>query len=422
MGKFKPRTVAAAHLLLPQVFMRSFRWYSLILSALLQVLPMARVVSTQLLPGASPILAILRFISGATAVAGSFHAVSGASISLTNPSGGKVRATNGISSPFRIELTYTENGDILKPEAYDAVNLPPGFNQPAKSGAIWRITGTPTRTGVFSNVKVTGYKHSNKMGDSATVTLSITVVDGSPVIVTPPAGFTGTAGTDAQLQVTATGGNLTYQWLKDDLELTGKTEATLLFSPLSLADAGTYRVRVRNTGGLALSDPAVVSVIPGTQPPVFTLSPASMTVHEGEAFVLTSAATGEGTLTFSWFKGNEALPNADGSNLSFAAAVPGDAGAYTVSATGTGGTTTPPPAVVTVVAPLRVGVPLPDASVLRLPFNGIPGRTYDLESAASLAQSVWTPAGEMVATGAGTDAFSVTESSGSAAWYRIRAR
>jgi Immunoglobulin I-set domain len=402
--------------------MRSFRWYSVVLSALLQFLPMARVVSTQLLPGASPILAILRFISGATAVAGSFHAVSGASISLVNPGGGQVRATNGVSSPFRIELTYDQGGEILKPQAYDAVNLPPGFNQPAKFGAIWRITGTPSKTGVFSNVKVTGYKDADKQGDNATVTLTITVVDGPPVIVTPPAGFTGTAGTAAQLQVTATGGNLTYQWLKEDLELTGKTEATLSFSPLSLADAGTYRVRVRNTGGLALSDPAVVWVIPGTQPPVFILSPASIAVHEGEAFVLTSAATGEGPLTFSWSKGNEALPNADGSNLPFAAAVPGDAGSYTVSATGAGGTTTPPPAVVTVVSPLQVGVPQPDAGILRLPFNGIPGRTYDLEFAASLTQAAWTPAGEMVATGAGADAFSVTESSGSAAWYRIRAR
>jgi len=402
--------------------MRSLRWYSLVLSALLQVLPMARVVSTQWLPGASPILAILRFISGATAVAGSFHAVSGASISITNPSDGKVRATNGISSPFRIELNYTENGEILKPEAYDAVNLPPGFNQPAKFGPIWRITGTPTQTGVFSNVRVTGYKDAEKQGDNATVTLTITVVDGPPVIATPPAGFTGTAGTAAQLQVTATGGNLTYQWLKDDLELTGKTEAILSFSPLSIEDAGTYRVRVRNTGGLVLSDPAVVSVIPGTQPPVFTLSPASIAVHEGEAFILTSAATGEGPLTFSWSKGNEPLPDVDGSNLPFAAAVPGDAGSYTVSAKGAGGTTTPPPAVVTVVSPLQVGIPRPDAGILRLPFNGIPGRTYTLESASSLAQAAWTPAGEVVATGSGTDVFSVTESSGSAVWYRIRAR
>ncbi|MEN9677554.1 MAG: hypothetical protein RIS76_3450 [Verrucomicrobiota bacterium] len=402
--------------------MRLPRIPSLALSLLLQAMPFLRVASADAALAASPVMAFIRFLSGATAVAGSFHAVSGASISLTNPSGGKVRATNGISNPFRVELTYNDGGSILKPTIYDAVNLPPGFNQPTKSGSIWRITGTPTKTGVFSNVRVTGYEHSNKVGHSATVILTITVVDGPPVIVTPPAGFSGTAGTPAQLQVTATGGNLTYQWIKDDLELAGKTEATLSFTPLSLTDAGTYRVRVQNTGGLALSDPAVVSVIPGTQPPVFTQSPASIVVHEGEAFVLTSAATGEGPLTFSWSKGNETLPNADGSNLPFAAAVPGDAGSYTVSATGAGGTTTPPPAAVTVVSPLQVGIPRPDAGILRLPFNGIPGRTYALESASSLALAAWTPVGERVATGGGTDAFSVTESSGSAVWYRIRAR
>ncbi|MBL9174405.1 MAG: immunoglobulin domain-containing protein [Verrucomicrobiales bacterium] len=399
--------------------MRPLRLSSLLLSALLQCLPMVRVVSVQAMTGTSPILAILRFLSGATAVAGSFHAVSGASITLTNPSGGKVRTTNGIASPFRIELTYTEGNSILKPAIYDAVNLPPGFTQPAKSGSIWRIGGTPTRSGVYRNVRVTGYEHSNKIGHSATVVLEITVVDGLPVISSPPVGFTADAGTAGSLSVTATGGTLTYQWIKDDLELLNQTASTLTFASLSVTDSGTYRVRVQNSGGVVLSDPVVVTVVAANPPPEFTVSPTSVSVHEGEAFTLTSAATANGPVTYAWFKDTQPLGTTS-SDFSVLSAASGDGGSYTVSATGAGGTTTSQPAIVTIAAPLSLGIPQAAADGIHLPFNGIPGRTYGLETREDLLTGTWTGAGEVIA-GANPE-FTVTESASGPHWYRVSAR
>lgn len=399
--------------------MRPLRLASLLLSALLQCLPMVRVVSAQALTGSSPILAILRFISGATAVAGSFHAVSGASITLTNPSGGKVRATNGIASPFRIELTYKEGNSILKPAIYDAVNLPPGFNQPTKSGSIWRIAGTPTKTGVYRNVRVTGYEHSDKIGHSAEVVLEITVVDGQPVITALPVGFSADAGTAGSLSVTATGGNLTYQWIKDDLELQNQTSDTLSFPSLSAADNGSYRVRIQNSGGVTLSDPVVVTVVASTPPPVFTISPKSITVHEGESFSLTSAATADGGVTYAWSKDTQPLGTTT-SDLPFPSASPGDAGTYGVAATGTGGTTASDPAIVTVVAPLALGIPRVGDDGLHLPFNGISGRTYVLESRSELNQGNWT---ETVATEvAEVSEFLIPLDPAGTRWYRAGVR
>lgn len=399
--------------------MRPLRFSSLLLSALLQCLPMVRVVSVQALTNSSPILAILRFISGATAVAGSFHAVSGASITLTNPSGGKVRATNGVASPFRIELTYKEGNTILKPAIYDAVNLPPGFTQPAKSGSIWRIGGTPTKSGVYSNVRVTGYEHSNKIGHSAEVILEITVVDGQPVITAPPVGFTADTGTAASLSVTATGGNLAYQWIKDDLELQNQTSDTLSFPSLSSADNGTYRVRIQNSGGVTLSDPVVVTVNASVPPPIFAISPKSITVHEGESFSLTSGATADGAVTYAWSKDSQPLATTT-SDLPFPSASPGDAGTYVVTATGTGGTTESDPAIVTVVAPLVLGIPRVGDDGLHLPFNGIPGRTYVLETRSELTAGDWT---ETVATQASdVSEFFIPLDPASVRWYRAGVR
>ena len=138
--------------------MKLFRLPSLALSLLLQLLPILRVATADAALVVSPVMAVLRLIAGASAMAGSYHAVSGASVTLNNPAAGKVRATNGVPSPFRVEMTYSDGIKNLTPSVYDAKNLPPGFNQPTKSGAIWRITGTPTQSGVFTTVKVTGYE------------------------------------------------------------------------------------------------------------------------------------------------------------------------------------------------------------------------------------------------------------------------
>lgn len=361
--------------------MRTLRLPSLVLSVLLQCLPLVRVMTADAVAAASPIVALLRWFVSSAAVAGSFHAVSGASITITNPSGGKVSATNGVDSAFRISLTYTSGGKTLAPAVYEAGNLPPGFNQPTKSGTIWRITGKPTQAGVYSNVRVTGWENANKQGDHfATVFLTITVVDVAPSITAHPQNVTVNAGAAAALTVTATGGSLTYQWLKDDLEVPNATGPSLNFAAVTVADGGTYRVRVRNGGGVQVSDPAILTVIPGSLPPTFTTVPHGTNVHTGETVILTSAATGNGTLTYAWARNGVNLDGQASPSLTLAAVQPENAGDYTVSVTGSGGTTTSPPATLTVANPLALQIPGTSGAGLVLPFNGLASRTYILES------------------------------------------
>jgi len=361
--------------------MRVLRIPSLVLSVLLQCLPLARAVTADAMAVASPMVALLRCWVGTAAVAGSFHAVSGASISLTSPSEGRVLATNGVDFAFRVSMTYTSGGKTLSPGFYEAGNLPPGFNQPTKSGAIWRVTGRPTQSGVFSNVRLTGYEDPNREGDHfASVFLTITVVDAAPSITVHPQNLTVTAGSPASLSVTATGSSLNYQWLKGDLEIPNATNATLSFATVTPVDAGTYRVRIQYGGGIRVSDGAVLTVNPGSQAPTFTITPQGTNVHAGETVVLASAATGDGNLTYVWARDGENLYGQTNPSLTLAGIQAEDAGDYTVRVTGTGGTTTSPAATITVASPLTLQIPGLSGQGLTLPFNGIARRTYVLEA------------------------------------------
>jgi len=305
---------------------------ALALSALLTWLPVVRAMTTLARIAGAPGVAWLRAAAVLPGLAGSFHAVSGASISLIRPADGKVRATNGVPSAFRVELTYTDGEQVLSPAVYDTGELPPGFNPPAKSGAIWRISGTPTQSGVF-NLRLTGYEEEDRSGDHfATVQLEITVVDAGPVINRQPADLHAHAGTGERLTVEAAGGSLEFQWLRDDLELRGQTNSILEFPALSETDAGTYRVRIRNSGGVRLSTPATVSVAP----------------------------------------------------------------------------------------PLALLGPVADGTALRLPYSGIPGRDYLLESSTDLLEPAWTATAEQTASEAAE--FRVETPTGHEGWFRVRGR
>ena len=383
--------------------MRTNSPLALFLSALLQVAPWCQSVGVSAAQNGSQIaIAILRWVVGGTAVSGVFHAVSGASITLTNPAGGSVRTTNGVDTAFRVSMTYTEGTKVSTPALYVAANLPPGLNQPSKSGTIWRITGRPTQTGVFSNVKLTGYENSNKTGHNATVVMTITVVDEAPAITGQPVDLTVTAGQPATLSVTATGGSLTYQWLRGDLEVPGATSASLVLSSAKESDSGAYRVRIANSGGSLLSSTATLTVIPGGVAPQFTATPTNLIIHAGEPVLLAASANGDGPLVWSWTKDGVPVKGIAGSSLSIAAASLSDSGTYGVSVAGPGGTATAPTVKVSVMPPLSVQDSVLGAGILSFHFDAIPGRGYFVEEASTETPGIWTRVTEsLIAIGGG---------------------
>jgi hypothetical protein len=160
----------------------------------------------------------------------------------------------------------------------------------------WKKGGANLANGSFDNAAtVSGATSANLTltgvtgGDSGDYTCAVTntvnstdatspaqtlyVID--PAINTQPVSFTAQCGATTNLSVNAGGTtNLYYQWYTPDpsgTAITDATNATLAFSPLSFANAGSYTVVVTNIYGAVTSVVATVTVI-DTIAPVITVN------------------------------------------------------------------------------------------------------------------------------------------------------
>ena len=90
----------------------------------------------------------------------------------------------------------------------------------------------------------------------------------------PPARVSVDFGGSLVLTARAEGtGPLSYQWLRDGVEIPGATEAAFTVPRASAAWSGRYRVQVRGLAGTVLSEESVVGVNPATAGRIETLSP-----------------------------------------------------------------------------------------------------------------------------------------------------
>lgn len=227
---------------------------SLLLAALLQVLPIARVALPVTQNAANIIVILFRWAVGSTAVLGSVQAMSGASTRISSPKA--VTATNGQFFTLRLRTSPYQSG------YWEASNVPPGIGLVTTP---WRLEGVPTVDGTYQVALVA--KEGRNSGGSRTVrgTMTITVISFAPVapsILAPPTNTTAVAGRDATLQVSASGGStaLTYLWRHDSVELPHATNATLTLTGVTTNDAGNYDVIVANHLGRATSAVAVLTV------------------------------------------------------------------------------------------------------------------------------------------------------------------
>ena len=103
---------------------------------------------------------------------------------------------------------------------------------------------------------------------SRTAHVTVTAAVFAPVITSHPRSGTITAGESITLNVTATGtAPLSYQWLRNSVNIANATGATYITPALQLANSGErYSVRVSNAQGSATSQEAIISVVPAPPP------------------------------------------------------------------------------------------------------------------------------------------------------------
>jgi uncharacterized delta-60 repeat protein len=100
---------------------------------------------------------------------------------------------------------------------------------------------------------------TNAYGTGTSVVATLTVND--PVITTSPVSQHRQAGESVLLSVAARGtAPLVYQWWKDGVLLTGRTESSIPFANMGVADAGAYSVVVTSPYGSVTSSIALVTV------------------------------------------------------------------------------------------------------------------------------------------------------------------
>ncbi len=148
-------------------------------------------------------------------------------------------------------------------------------------------------------------------------------------------------GESGTLSVTVVGTDLTFQWYKDGEPIEGATSAKLTLSRVTKGDEGSYTVEISSDFGGAIETPLVVTSDPAmvTVGVSITISsqPQNLTLIEGGSGSLSVKASGEGDLSYQWYKDDVALGGKTSSTLALSNVTASNAGTYKVEISDTEG-------------------------------------------------------------------------------------
>lgn len=244
---------------------------SVILAALLQVLPLTRVAIVNPATTTSAFAIILRWALGATATVGAFDSVSGASTVLfTNPT----NCVGYVGVPLYFKMPLSNVGSDCCSTVTVAPYVPAGLtnytvdNYTAKD-VYGVISGTPTGP---TNLTLFLAATSTKYPTATTTNLYLTILAGSPpkpTITNQPAAQSTTSGGNATFSVTAGGYEpLSYQWRSNNVIIPGATNSTLTLNKVRQWQAMNYAVVITNYSGSVTSATAALNVTLPAQPVV----------------------------------------------------------------------------------------------------------------------------------------------------------
>ncbi len=193
-------------------------------------------------------------------------------------------------------------------------------------------TDTGTYTCIISNACYNAETYGATLGIVAGATIS-----------SQPQNVTVCPGQPASFSIAITGGSGTYQWKKNNNNITNATSATYNIASVTAADSGTYTCVMTSTCGPQTSTAAILTVNPAT---AITLQPQATSTCQDSVTTFTVSASGTGPFTYHWRKGNTAI-NDNGhyagtttNTLTIYNTSVADLGNYSVSVTGTCGSVT----------------------------------------------------------------------------------
>jgi hypothetical protein len=151
----------------------------------------------------------------------------------------------------------------------------------------------------------------------------------APSFTLQPASQTVVVGQPATFSVTVTGtAPLTYQWQKNNANISGATSANYTTPATVSGDNGaTFRVIASNSVGNMTSNAATLTVNAAPVAPSISTQPANQTVTVGQTATFSVIAAGTVPLTYQWQKNNTNIPGATSATYTTPATVSGDNGA-----------------------------------------------------------------------------------------------
>jgi len=160
-------------------------------------------------------------------------------------------AIAGTTATFTVEATGTT------PLAYQ-------WRLYANAAQFSPLAGETNATLVVTNVQPSNVRYgvvvSDSQGSITSVLVRLTVLV-PPGIVSQPADLSVEVGARATNQVAATGTTpLSYQWRRNQTALPGRTQSSIVFTNVQVADAGDYTVVVTNVVGSVTSRVARLNV------------------------------------------------------------------------------------------------------------------------------------------------------------------
>ena len=178
--------------------------------------------------------------------------------------------------------------------------------------------------------------------------------DALPVITTQPVSVTRLVEESVTFTVAATSSSqLSYQWRKGAVNISGATGTSLTLTNLATTDSGNYDVVVTNRIGAVTSATAVLTV--NTRPIITITAPTRQVLIPGQTLNLSVSATGTGTLGYQWIHNGLPISGATSSTFTLPNTAVRDGGWYLAQVTDNYGLTRSDPMFVA-VAPLASAV------------------------------------------------------------------
>jgi hypothetical protein len=219
----------------------------------------------------------------------------------------------------------------------------------------------------FTNMGSYSVLVTSARGSESSVPAVLTVLS-PPLITAQPQSLTNLSGTTASFSVTVTGTPpISLQWKRNGLNLSYRTNATLVLSNLAGSDAGNYTVVANNLYGSSTSHVAqlVVNVPAGIAVP-----PSNCVVVVGSNATFAVTASGTPPFAYQWFKDANLLPGQTNASLPLLKVQSNQAGLYSVAFTNAFGSCTSTAALLTVVPLSPTILSQPAGLTLRFGSNG----------------------------------------------------